>query len=208
MTNYLTEPVLDSLGNVQRDVLIEGLLSAQPSPVADELGWDMLKKLRSVSYGIYVAFEQGRNCPPMALAWRDKPEIDLANYDDVGYELRAAHEPGHRPTPPPAIIARFHDPIDLFTVAMADRVVQEICRIDPAELVVINGNLLNPVALQMDALIEQAGRQIARFLYARIEENMILRPIIYDEDGGDPLGYGQDVAAGLTQAWDDLVARS
>jgi hypothetical protein len=203
MTNYLTEPAISR--NVLEDVLADFWVSCQPSPVMDKLGWDTLKKLRQVPYGVYLAFEQGRNCPPMVLAWRDEPDKDLANYDDVGYELHAVGQPGHRAEPAPELVALFHDPIDAFIVEMAKRIDERAASHQerPGALLVQSGQLTNVTQILINAAVyEVAGRIIER-----IEQHMLLRAGVYDDDGR-LLGLGPDLAPGLSGAWQHWRARN
>ncbi len=190
MVNFMTEPVAGTYGyDMQAQVLYDAWVSSNWSPVPDQLEWDTLKHLRMVPYGIYLAFEQGRNSPAMALAWRDDAGYDLADSDQMGYELHAVHEEGHRDQDPPALVQRFHEPVDRYIAQMAE---------------LLDRNLATAPAEHRPALFEAFMRKIAGFILARIDLWMVLRPRLYD-DGGQLEGYGPDVAPGLKAAWDAFL---
>jgi hypothetical protein len=197
--NYLTEPALpNAFGfDVRKTVLDEFWASCRPHPVMSERGWDTVKRLRSVPYGIYLAFEQGGNCPPMVLAWREQPDKDLANPDDVGYELHGVSQPGHRDGPVPELVARFHDPIDAFIVDLARRVddgAAEVLR-RAGTLRVQSGELT--AAYQV--LVNAASLEVVDFIAERIEQHMVLRPVAFEDAVQE--GLGEDLAPGLADAW-------
>lgn len=198
--SYLSQPSIPaSFGyDIQEAVIVDAWLTCQPSPVPDQLGWDTVKKLRMVSYGLYLAFEQGRNTPPMVLAWRDQPDVDLANHVEVGYELHAAGQPGHRDGPVPEPIARFHDPIDAFVVAMAAKIDEQVAKHPqrPGTLLVQYGKLTYPAQI----LINAAMLEVAALILDRIEQHMVLRPTVFAGDS-QFLGLGDDVAPGLVAGW-------
>lgn len=201
MTDYLNQPsVPDAFGYDMVDMLMtEAWLHCQPSSAADQLGWDTLQKLRVVPYGLYLNFEQGRNIPPMVLAWREQPDLDLANYDDVGYELHAVAYPGHREEPAPEPVARFHEPVDAFIVELAERIDQAV-----EETPQRQGTLLvqhGKITTARQILTNAAVLEVAGFILARIAEHMVLRPAVYDEDNGELLGLGDDIAPGLASSW-------
>lgn len=205
MTNYLTEPSLETY-DVRDSVLADFWVSCQPNSAADKLGFDTLKKLRQVPYGVYLAFEQGRNCPPMVLAWREEPDVDLANYEDVGYELHAVGQPGHRAEPAPEPVACFHEPIDAFIVEAAARIDQRAAELPQrlGTLLVQGGQLTNPTQILINAMVYEVATKIIE----RIEEHMLLRPAIFEDESGRFLGLGDDLAPGLTAAWAAWRARN
>jgi hypothetical protein len=205
MTDYLTAPSHpdaydddDMLGIL----MLECWMYCQHQSSMDQLGWDTLQRLRGVAYGLYLAFEQGRNITPMVLAWREQPTIDLANYDEVGYELHAVAYPGHREEPAPELIARFHAPIDAFIYGLAGRIDASLLRIAPAAAEVGVDPVLGP-----RAVVTAGAYQVAGFILEQIEQHMVLRPAIHDEESGRQLGLGDDLAPGLFAAWKDYLAR-
>lgn len=201
MTDYLSQPSVPdapSYGMVDT-LMVEAWLCCQPSSAADQMGWDTLQKLRVVPYGLYLNFEQGRNIPPMVLAWREQPDLNLADHDDVGYELHAAAYPGHREQPAPELIARFHEPVDAFIVGTAkriDRMVREMPQ-RKGTLLVQQGKITTAAQI----LTHAAALEVAGFILARIEQHMVLRPEVHDDDSGELLGLGDDIAPGLAEAW-------
>jgi hypothetical protein len=163
MTNYLTEPVFEDVFgyDVRETVYVDAWIAADMSNPA-QAGWPVLKQLRLVPYGMYLAYEQGMNAPGCVLAWRDQPDIDLANDEAAGYPLRYASDPALET---PEVIRRFTEPIDQFIIGMANLLEQET-RDDP-------GGIAPP-------LITACARQIAGYILARIENVMILRPDVID----------------------------
>jgi hypothetical protein len=167
MTDYLTEPSHPDAPDELNTLMIECWMYCQHQSSMDQLGWDTLERLRGVAYGIYLAFEQGRNIPPMMLAWREHPTIDLANYDDVGYELHAVAYPGHREEPAPELI-------DAFIYGLAGRIDASLQRIAPAAEALGVDPVLGP-----RAVVTAGAYQVAGFILEQIEQRMVLRP-------GDP----------------------
>lgn len=200
--NYLTEPVHPDPGRAasQQELLVEMWLHCQHQESAVRMGWDHLQQLRGVAYGLYLAFEQGRNINDCALAWRTEPCLNLADYEQVGYELHAVTYPGHRDEPAPRPIAEFHAPIDEFTQGLAaklDELTGQLAQ-DPLPLFQVRPGTLQ--VLQAPAVLyTQIAYQLATVIAERIERHMVLRAAVYDDD--ELVGWGPDLAPGLTVAW-------
>lgn len=195
-TCYLTEPVHPDAGpDTQQDILLdECWLHCQDvdSSAARQRGFSTLRKLQLVPYGLYLNFERGREIAPCVLAWRQAPEVDLASFEDTGYELHAVVSQGHRLMDPPALVADFHAPIAAFAetlAAKADQHLESTAFESQAER----------IATQ-EKLLEQLARQLVEVILQRIQDHMVLRAAVLDEDG-NLLGYGPDLAPGLVEAW-------
>lgn len=203
MTNYLTEPVHPDPGVAcsQQELLVEAWLACQHSEAAVKMGWSSLEQLRLPAYALYLAFEQGRNINPCVLAWRTDPDIDLASYDDVEYELHAVTSPGHRAEPPPPAIAEFHAPIEEFTQGLANRLDDLLGQQGQDSLPVFQVRNTLQVLQAPQILFTRVAYQLMGHILERIEQHMVLRAAVYDDDTEQWCGYGPDLAPGLGAAW-------
>ncbi|MFI5938058.1 hypothetical protein [Actinoplanes sp. NPDC051494] len=88
MTDYSTEPVTGKVyGNSGlREVAIDAWVGVDHTLPADLSDWHNHRRLLLGPYGLFLAFEQGRNAPPCVFALKSNPGVDLANAD--GFRLR------------------------------------------------------------------------------------------------------------------------